>query len=124
MPQLRSVPVVWVDEAAAGSTVAVAGDGVEPVVGVVLACTGVVAVCAGDCVADADGAADGMAAGVAAGAAVDGEPGTGVDGADGAEIAGVALEDGAARDWDVSFPPPQAVRLMKAKRVTSVWRFN
>jgi hypothetical protein len=122
MPQLRSVPAVWVDAGTAGSTVAVAGDGVEPVVGVVLACTGIVAVCA------VDGAADGVAAGVAAvpaaGAAVDGESGTEVDGADGAEIAGVVLEAGAASDLDVSFPPPQAVRMIKAKRVTNVWRFN
>jgi hypothetical protein len=92
----------------------VVGDGV----------TGAVDVAAGAGVGVAAGA-DAGATDEEAGTEADGEGGVDVvDGVDGVEIAGVALEAGAARDWGVSFPPPQAARLKRAKKATSVWRFN
>lgn len=97
--------------------VAVAGDGAVPVVGIVLAGAGAAVVAAAPGV--------GVSAGVAvAGTAVDGEAGDEIQGADGTETGGVVLEAGAASDWDVSLPPPQAARAREANSRTSVWRFK
>jgi hypothetical protein len=71
------------------------------------------------------GAADVAAEGVAAEGAADTEEGAGAGAAvAGADAAGVALEAGAAVEWDVSFPPPQESRVRAAKSRGSVLRFK